>query len=239
MDWGRVTWDNTTYYDDDGLQYLIERLYRSINAAAKGTKLRPLPPPGAVRIRYYGGKKGFSAATLKRRVAGGPMELRLRISRRKQLYTSDLEKLAGLTAEEPTIPPAVIVDVCRTILGTRHWQMNRILRALYHRTDYPGKDKEPADHQFPDHAFLHHVNTEILPTVEVPIHATAKKGASKAAKLQNLVDKVERLVEYDRYYVNEIPRVKRELERLLRSSAKNKKELAEAQQVLAAAQEEE
>jgi len=211
------TWSNTTYYDDDGLLHLIERIV----AAANGLT----PPPGhpaqeclvhsfpEVWIRYATGGNRVSANLEIRRDVDGrrardPERLRVSIARRTELFGSDLETVAGLAGHDPRMPPEVVGQLSSVILEAISVQ--RALPVAL-RQEYP-KSTEGKTWRWPDNCARDFVREHIIPCCEVVIHDRAKVGSAYEEKLLSAKESVFRRTQSVESARKERLRIQSELE---------------------------
>lgn len=193
-----MKWSNTTYYDSEGLQYLIERVMNS----AKGLNPPPGHPadvpliqvPDEVWIRYYGGKSGVVKAEAQTIWTGDHQShhtrLRVGISRRNGLFGSDLETVAALGREDPMIPRKSLREIARGVLlalGPTSSLGNALRQEFRDQAE-----EEPGKYGWPQNCAYYFLDTVVLPSCEVAICEKAEKGSSHAQKLTGAIDKVRR-----------------------------------------------
>ncbi len=192
-----MKWSNTTYYDDEGLQYLIERLMNS------ATGLNPPPGhpvgeklikvPTEVWVRYYGGKLGVAGVHVKTIWAGDHLShhtrLRVGISRRNDLFGSELETVAALGGEDPMIPRESLREIAYgVLLAVGDHSLGNALRQEFRDQAV----EEPNQYGWPKNCAYYFLDTVVLPSCEVAICEKARKGASHEQKLTVAIDRVRR-----------------------------------------------
>ena len=217
-------WSNTTYYDDDGLQHILER----VMAAARGLKPAPgqpadrdpIHPFGAVQIRYASGDSTIHAQVDKYK------RLNIRIPRRADLFGSDLEKMAGLAGVNPQFPSdriAALSDALLAALFTRHDYSTL-------RQEYPNKlDSNGGTWGWPAEAARRFSAEHVVPCCEVLIHGRAREGAAHEEKLFTARHTVRRLTTKLEYTRIERATLQTQLERTCAQEAKTDVSLNAAQ----------
>jgi hypothetical protein len=227
-------WSNTTYYNDEDMQYLLRRVVDSLNGLSPPPKnigpWKPVRDFSEVLVRYYGGKSLGGNATLAHH---GPKAGRLRIGvrRRTQLFGSDLETMAGLAGEDPEIPqPSVRLLALSLVRVLAHQGVRNALRQEYRDRNI----HEANTWRWPEKHARVFVDELILPSCKIRIAERAQAGATHERNLQGAEDRVAKLVAHNQWYRDNRIRLQGELEEALAEEERSGVRLASARAKLEA-----
>jgi hypothetical protein len=201
------SWSNATYYDDDGLKYLLERAVSAIKGLDVPATTKPVPISlhtfDSVRIRYRNlgeeDEKGREKELVLVRdsVKMGQTKnehvrvLTISIVRRNDLFGSELETMANLGGQsQAKLPPAVLGALATQLVHCLARNSHELGNSIRHA--FPqSQDAGPA-YGWPYRAAADFVRDQILPSSEVLILDRAKKGAGFDAKLVAARDAIQR-----------------------------------------------
>jgi hypothetical protein len=181
-------WSNTTYYNDEDMQYLVTRVVDSMNglaspphSSANWTGARTFQE---VQVRIYGGALVGGKGQLKSLYKEGKpqrMRLCLGIHRRGRLFGSDLEAIAGLAGDAPMVPEKGVALIAASLVkAIASGGCGNALRQEY-RDRHLGVAH--TSYGWPHEVVTLFVKEVILPSCQIRIDPRSKKGASHEQSL--------------------------------------------------------
>lgn len=216
-----IGWSNTTYYNDEDLQYLFLRVVNALEGLPKSQTRSPaVASIEQVWVRYYGGKKEWGDASFLWKKS----RLYIKLKRRNDMFGSDIERIAALAGEEPKVPEEALLRIGESIM--RAAANSSAHNALRH--EYRGRDFTDPYWGFPQQAAEALLREVVLPSAQIRIEAGSRKGSAHEEALLRARDGRERAAHWLRWRTADRVELQAKLEAALEEEEKARVALLQA-----------